>query len=311
MKKNSRRIKTAIILVFLMILSIFQVSCGTKNAQNKYRMNTSLDTTEEVKIVIVGSWKERRGIDLVAQKFHEVYPNCTVKYERLQDYNNTLPKRLLSENDRADLFITSNIQEGSQMMDYTLDLLQYSEVLDLSDTFTGLVDNFKYIDSSDKTHLYSIPMCAEMRGLYVNITLLSSLGISVPQNRSEFLDACEKLKAAGYIPLQDNPGTFGQRLLFPYIAHLVSVENTASDSEKLFATCSEEAIEVLEDPIDFLYQLISNGYYNYKVVETEYQRFLDISNDGMARSFLNIVGSDDEYQKKMILGKYPLCPDQT
>lgn len=304
MKNTLKHWLTIIVTVALMAAMLS--GCGTET--KKYQKNTKLDTSENVRLVIVGAWKDCRSLELVAQKFNELYPNCTVEYEYLQDYSNNLKKRVISENDRVDLYISSGIQKDENGNIFSLDLLEYPEQVSLDDTFPGLVDNAKQLDDNLKEHLYSIPFGAVMRGLYVNKTLLSSLGIDIPTNRTELLAACKKLKEAGYIALQDNPATFAQRLLFPYIAHLVYDENAGINNQELLAACGDDAAEILRDPLEFLYGLVAENYYNYKYVEVQGQRFLDLSDEGLCRNFLNIIGTDGNYTKADDLGEVPFMP---
>lgn len=282
--------------------------CGCTPKQEKYPRNTALDVSQNVQLVIAGTWTSLRGMDLVAERFHEAYPNCTVSYEYLQNYTETLPKRIQSEDDRVDLFTTGNILKDSENRAYALDLSQHQDAVPLTDTLPGLVNNYKFLDDDGTEHCYAVPLGGEMRGLVVNQTILKSLGIETPKNRTELLAACEKLREAGYIALQDNPGTFGQRMLFPYIAHLISDADSPESVRELFVTCEEGAAGVLRDPLEFLYNLTVENYYNYKFVETESGRFTDLSNEGMARSFLNIGGADGVYEKIDDVGAVPFMP---
>ena len=301
MSPRKEKVKRCIALAVTLMTVVFcLIGCGQK--KNGYKRNIDLDTSERVRLVIAGTWTSLPGMDLLAAKFHEMYPCCTVEYEYLQDYAENLPKRIVSEDDRVDIFTTGNILPDSDNIAYALDLAEYRDKLPLTDTLKGLTDNYKFTDDSGTEHRYAVPLGGEMRGLYVNKTLLSSLGIETPTNRTELLDACAKLKDAGYIALQDNPGTFGQRLLFPYIANL------AADAAESVAACDENAAEAFRDPLEFLYNLTTENYYNYKYVETECERFLDLSSEGVARSFLNIVGSDGNYEKKDDIGEVPFMP---
>ena len=108
-----------------------------------------------------------------------------------------------------------------------------------------------------------------MRGLYVNKTLLDSFGIAVPQNISELNKACRILSENGYIPLQSNPCTFGQQLMYPYISNIIV--NSGDYETKYNAVNSREAgiSELFREPMSVLYSFIENNYYNYKYVESE------------------------------------------
>lgn len=116
-------------------------------------MNQNLDTSKQVTLHILGSTEDNKAMEHVGQKFSELYPNCTVEYQYLQDYNETLIKRLSTEDGDVDLFITDNIQADSEYLPYALDLNAESDKLDLSDTYDGLVNNYLYYGTDE---LYSI-----------------------------------------------------------------------------------------------------------------------------------------------------------
>lgn len=295
--------KNIISTVLTVIICVSTMSGCSDNDIKSIHRNSQLDVNEDVTLVIAGSMSDFKAIDTVAVKFNELYPNCNVEYEYLQDYSETLPKRFVSDDDRVDMFITGNIQSDSEYISNALDFMDYTDTLDLSETFPGLVDNFKFTDDSQKEHLYAVPLGAEMRGLFVNKTLLSSLEIDTPKNRTELLSACEKLSEAGYIPFQTNPGSYGQQLIFPYIVHLITDSENHDEIYSMIADCDDEAAEIFRDPLEFLYSISADNYYNYKYVETEFNRFIDITAAGNARSFLNIVSTDDEnYEKADDLG---------
>lgn len=200
-------------------------------------------------------------METMTQKFTEIYPNCKVEYEYLQDYQETLFKRLDVQNNSVDMFVTDNIQKTSANYPYALELFSHSDKLDLSNTSQELLDNYKLTDS-DTDEIYAVAMGIEVRGLYVNKTLLDSLGLKIPENREEFLDSCRVLSEHGYIPLQSNPGSFGQQLIFPYVAHIVAAANDEGVTYNTINNCEEGAAEIFRDPLEFLYGLVDKNYLN-------------------------------------------------
>lgn len=136
-----------------------------------------------------------------------------------------------------------------------------------------------------------------MRGIYVNVTFLDSLGLEVPTNSEEFLAACDKIEEAGYIPIQDNPGAFGQRMVFPSMAHTLADSDNKDEVKTTLATCEDGSAEIFKEQLKFLYDLTVENYYNYKYVETEKEFFLDLTDESIARYFLNVKGSEDDYEK--------------
>lgn len=96
--------------------------------------------------------------------------------------------------------------------------------------------------------------------------------------------------------------------MFPQLAHMIAKDSSLKESLTL---CDQSALEPLKDTIEFLYTLTENYYYNYKQSESE-RRFLDLSDEGISKSFLNIsLGDDNEFVKKDDVGRVPFltAPD--
>lgn len=262
---------------------------------------------EPVTLTVAGAWPDCRALDAVAAAFTAAYPNCTVRYEYLQDYYASLEKRL-NGSEPVDLFFTTNIQADSALLPYALELYG-AEGLNLADTFDGLIQNFALRGGAeDKAALYSLPLGAEMRGLYVNTTLLDSLNIDMPTDQASLLAACETLKENGYIPLHGNPGTFAQTLLYPWVSNLIA---NAPDPKAAYDRVSARApglSEMFRAPFEFLYTLVENGYYDYKRAQTELNLFTDSTDDDYARYFFHVEKRNGEFVKASDLGQVAFMP---
>ena len=301
--KNSVRKMTAVIIS---VLSVFTLAaCGMQG--NGYRKNSGFDSSAEVRLKLTGNSESFRAMEEVIGSFCDIYPNCTIEYEYVQDYEDTMTTRL-ANNDDVDLFITNNITASSPFLPYALELGSQSGKLSLEDTYDGLIRNFTMTGSMNG--LYAIPLGGEVRGMYVNRTLLDSQGLSVPQNYSELMECCRRLKEAGYIPFQGNPGRFGQLLMYPYICSLIADSDDYQSLYNKVNSCEAGVSEIFREPMSRLYDIVKNGYYNYKYVETEYNMFTDASNEVSARSFLNIVtDSSGNGVKKDDTGMVAFMPD--
>ena len=177
--------------------------------------NPKLDQNEQVVLRVVSATPTNKALEKAALLFNKKYPNCTVEYEYLQNYYESLSARLApGAAEQVDLFTTSNIQAGTEYLENTLELFSQGDALDLSDTHEGLIKNFEFKHGGAERKIYAIPMGAELRGMYVNKTLLASLGLEVPENRAQLLAACKVIRDNGMIPLQANPGNFGQHFLY-------------------------------------------------------------------------------------------------
>jgi ABC-type glycerol-3-phosphate transport system substrate-binding protein len=288
----------------LLAFSLLSVSCSSPATYSK---NSTLPTDESVTLTLVGKTPTFKAMEGVIASFGKLYPNCSVQYEYIQDYDNLLPKRL-SNNDNVDLFLTtSNLtSNGAGLRDYALDLFEARDAgtLDLADTFEGFVTNFAV---NDGANLYAMPLGGEIRGMFVNKTLLASQELTVPTNWEQFLTCCSTLKsnattraqneglAAGkedhwFVPVQGNPGPFGGLLMYPYVCSLIA---NSDDYESAYAAVNDaqEGIsEMFREPMARLYQLAENRYYDYGYVEDNYYT---VEDSNLAQLFLGLEKQAD------------------
>ncbi len=295
---------------FAVIIAIMIVLCLTSGCEQAPQRTAASSAQKQITLTVAGPWEESIAIEAVSLAFTKANPNCHVVYEYVQNYYDSMKTRLSGENSGVDLFITLNLQENSALLPYALELFSQKDKLDLSGTFAGLIENFTYMDvnKSDAAQIYAIPLGAEIRSLYVNKTLLNSLDITVPQNRAEFLAACEKLKAAGYIPLQGNPGNFSQWFMYPFICNMIA---NAPDYAAVYQKISSRQPGISEfflEPMRFIYDLVAAGYYDYKTSEKKYGCFEDSAAEITARGFLNIVGKEGSYAKADDVGFAAFIP---
>lgn len=257
-------------------------------------------SAEPVTITIAGAWTDCKAVETVGAMFTSEYPNCTVVYENINDYYVNLPKRMEGE-DIVDIFFVSGLQasdgESAALLPYAVDFNAVGE-LDLSDTFEPLMENYYYRE--DTTKMYSIPLGAEMRGMFVNTTLLESVGITdVPTNQSELLADCQILKDKGYIPMQGNPGAYGQWLVYPWIAsNIANAEDYTAAMDAVNNRDVAAITAMMTEPLEFLYNLTANYFYDYKTAQKKLDLFNDSTEEDHARFFFNIVKDGEAYKKK-------------
>lgn len=297
-----------------MILCLSCVLALTGCAQNgpRYKKNTTLNTTDKVELRIASGKETWPEMDDVITKFEAIYPNCTITCEYIEEYSANLVTRLQQTDPKIDIFRTTNIQpttNAGAYKEYCVNLIseESAQTLDLSNCYAGLVENFKYTGGDNEQ--YAIPYGGEMRGMYVNVTLLESLNLKVPTNRAELLDCCKVLYDAGYIPFQSSCDTFAQQLLYPSICN--SIVNGGSYEETYAAIENIEPgiSEYFRDAYTFLYDIVEKGYFDYYRVGEE----LGYTFNGpecKAREFLNVLPvSEDEYQKQDDVGKIAFMVD--
>ena len=296
----SKRIAAAVLV--LMLAASLAAGCAVAPASAP----EPTAAPEPVTLTVTGGWPDCRAIETAAREFTEEYPNCTIVYEYLQDYYASLEKRLTGE-EQIDLFFTTNIQADSALLPYAADLNSLAP-LDLSETFPGLIENFTFRQEEGPARLYAAPLGAEMRGLYINKTLLDSLGIAVPTDQASLLAACETLRQKGYIPFHGNPSDFAQTLLYPWVCNLIAHgEDPAAVYAKVNAR--EPGIsELFREPFAFLYLLVEKDYYDYKKAQTDLGLFLETTDEDYSRDFLNVRKNGDVFEKVDDVGQVAFLP---
>lgn len=296
-------------LSIIMCLALVFTCVTTVSASAAYKKNEALDTSEEVLLRFAirnSTWQE---MDNVITKFEEIYPNCTILTEYIENYSENLPVRFSQSDQKIDLFRTVNIQEGTAYKDFALNLIsdEAKSAIDLSGANAGLVANFKYT-AADNTQ-YAVPYGGEMRGMYVNKTLLSKYGLQTPTNRAELLNCCEVLYKEGFIPLQSSSGTFAQQLLYPYICNCIVNGGNYEKDYAAIESIEPGISEYFRDVYSFLYELVEKGYYDSGRVKRELGYTFDGSS-GKARDFLNLKAvGEDVYEKQDDIGKIAFMVD--
>ena len=311
MKKPSRLL-TVLLCLSLCFSAAFVLSgCGEKKPAEStgYKKNTALDTSKNVQLTIASSNETWPAMDNIITKFEKIYPNCTIVCEYIESYGKNLTVRLAQSEQTIDIFRTTNIQSTTKYKDSALNLIspESKKYLDLSKANAGLVNNFKYAGSDDI--LYAIPYGGEMRGMYVNTTLLKKCGLTVPTNRAELLHCCEVLYEKGYVPFQGSSGTFAQQLMYPYICNSIVNGGHYKEMYDAIENIEPGISEYFRDTYSFLYEIVSKGYFDYKRVEDEYG-YVFTGSEGKAKDFLNVVQvSKDIYEKKDDVGNIAFLVD--
>ena len=309
MKQRARGCIALLSLLLFLSCVLPSAGCANKKPDNGYRKNAALNASDTIQLTIASGKETWPEMETVIAKFSEVYPNCTVVCEYIEEYSDNLPVRLSQTEQKIDIFRTVNIQEKTAYKDNALNLISEDaqKILDLSHANPGLVANFKYTGAENTQ--YAIPYGGEMRGLYANVTLLKQNGLEIPINRAELLHCCEVLYKNGYVPLQSTPGTFAQQLLYPYICSSIVNGGNYEEMYAAIENIDSGISEYFRDVYTFLYDLVEKGYYDYKRVEEELGYTFDGS-DGKARNFLNITQvGDDAYEKQDDVGKIAFMPD--
>ena len=169
-------------------------ACGQKEkADAEFKPALSKDTTCSIKVA--GSYSNFESLESEFERFYEYYPNVTLNYVYLDDYEHTIASALMSD-EAPDIYVTASWMLDKESMKPVLDnaeiLSDPSLNIDLDCIRKGARWNLENGD------VIMLPIFTRSYGMLVNMDIFEKNGLEVPKTYSELVSVCDKLKAAGY-----------------------------------------------------------------------------------------------------------------
>ena len=255
-----------LIALSLLAVMLFTLTACTSGTQTAAPQTTAtpvtgfsplLDTKAELSLNVVGEYGNFEALEQVIQDFQKYYPNVSITYEQITDFNAGLPIRFAS-GESIDLFYlnTMNFQTAFQgaISEYAVDL-NTIQGMDLS----ALSDKVLEAGQADGKQIL-LPMYDQTYGLIANVTLLKKYGLSVPTTHDELIAACDKLLAEGITPLYG--AQVLRRSLFESdcVYHLTHAENCDELCEAMNRGVLDASI--VEDALAAYQDMEAKGYFN-------------------------------------------------
>ena len=275
----------SMLLALMMVLAVF-AGCGSAPASSATSMSTSgnaasssepADDTQSLSgsIEYWSSWSETENQAIVLQEaaeaFTKLHPDVKINFT-------------FNGRDNRNL-VVSAIESGTQidMMDANIDNVQKlwsNNILDLSSYMDKTYDSTNWKAYKDcvmpsmtalATSLFDgktmcIPYIPQAFMIFCNQNIFDEVGITeYPATWDEFLDACEKIKAAGYIPITTD-ANYCTSWMGYYLSRLIGdakVEELANDKTKWDDPKVLEAAKAIE-------QLAELGYFDPNIASNVY-----------------------------------------
>lgn len=173
---------------FLCVLTL--TGCSKKTEDKKSdAFEPALDTTKEVVLTIQGGWDNFEALDAVETEFQKYYPNVSVSYTKLADFDTVLQNLGPS----GDLDMLFNTKNGSTWSEGTSGELYEKYILNLNDEgldFSNIIDSVVYSGQKNGGQ-YGIHTYQDVFGIIVNVDLLKADGFDVPDSYDEFIKICD------------------------------------------------------------------------------------------------------------------------
>lgn len=198
----------ASLLAALMATSLF-TGCGSSKSGD----TASADGVEEITWMF---WDDLNATeDLISLGYKDTIDRFNADYEgkyhvnvvttNLEEYYAKL-NALVAAGDTPDVFIVS---PGPNLTDYVepgiaAPLDDYLAQDGWKDTFTS---DAVFTQQTYNDQIYAVPLNTAAACCFYNTEMFEKAGAKIPTNWDEMLDACDKLKSAGYTPISISAGT--------------------------------------------------------------------------------------------------------
>jgi len=216
------------------------------------------DKDAEFSLTVAGSYSNFESLEAEFERFYEYYPNASLQYVTMDDYNNVISSALVNS-EPPDIFTTSSWMIGDDTYN---DLFDSCEVL--SDPSTGIDYSCireSLIRTTDSGDVVMLPIFTTSYGMLVNMDIFEKEKLKVPTDYEELVAVSRKLKDAGYASPVMGTDRFSGSGLFNCFAYPMFAYNVIKNSDKVDSLNALEpsAGELMRPSLERLDELVSSG----------------------------------------------------
>lgn len=239
-----------------MVAMLLLPGCGnTKEAEVPFAPKYDKET--EFSLTVAGSYGNFESLEAEFERFYEYYPNATLQYVTMDDYNNVISSALVGS-EPPDIFTTSSSMIGNEVYD---DMFEACEVLsDPSVELDYSCIRDSLIRTTDSGDVVMLPIFTTSYGMLVNMDIFEKEGLKVPTNFKELMDVCAKLKSAGYESPVMGTDRFNGSGLFNCFVYPMFAYNVIKNSDKVDALNNFESSsgELMRPSLERLYEFVNS-----------------------------------------------------
>ena len=248
------------ILVSVMLIALIS---GTVGCKGKQEANTAfepaLPTDTSCSVKVAGSYSNFEALESEFDRFYEYYPNVSLDYVYLDDYNNTIASALMSS-EAPDIFVTQSWMLDDEKMKPVIDSAEVLSDPSLNIDMDCIRDGARWPMANGD--IIMLPVFTRSYGMLVNMDIFEKNGLKVPEDYAGLTEVCKKLKAAGYAnPVMGANGntTSGLYYAFGFPMFCAGVIGKA-DSVQALNTLDGSAGELMRPALERMKEFIDAGY---------------------------------------------------
>lgn len=258
--KTTGFIKRILICASSIGMAVSLLTCGSTSEKSaKFKPSLPTDTTCSIKVV--GSYSNFESLESEFERFYEYYPNVSLNYVYLDDYDNTITSALVSD-EAPDIYVTATWMLDDSKMKPVFDSAEILSDPSLNINLDCIRKGARWtLENGD---VIMLPIFTRSYGMLVNMDIFEKNGLEVPENYSELVDACDRLKAAGYeTPIMGANVTTvaGMYYAFAFPFFCDNVINNP-DSVEALNSMDPSAGEMMRPALEMIQTFVDEGYLN-------------------------------------------------
>ena len=236
------------------------ISCAQK-PDNSGDFKPGLPTDTACSIKVAGNYSNFESLESEFERFYEYYPNVSLNYVYLDDYRNTITSALMSD-EAPDIYVTTTWMLEDDSMGSVFEnaelLSDPSLKIDLDCVRKGAMLTLENGDVN------MLPIFTRSYGMLVNMDIFEKNGLKVPNNYSELMEVCDKLKAAGYeTPIMGANGTTVASMYYAFDFPLFCYDVIKNPgSAKSLEAMDKSAGEMMRPALEKLKVFVDRGFLN-------------------------------------------------
>ena len=258
MMRKKGSLKRTILSVALVTLILSQAACKGKDEKSS-EFKPRLSTETECSVRVAGSYSNFESLESEFERFYEYYPNVSLNYVYLDDYENTIASALMSD-EAPDIYVTASWMLDRESMAPVLDSAEVLSDPSLDIDLDCIRKEARWtLDNGD---VIMLPIFTRSFGMLVNMDIFEKNGLEVPTDYKSFVDVCEKLKAAGYEhPLMGANGTTVSAMYYAF-AFPLFCDNVLKhpESVSLLKAMDSSQGELMRPALEKLKAFVDAGY---------------------------------------------------
>ncbi len=218
----------------------------------KYDKDTAFSLT------VAGNYSNFEALEAEFERFYEYYPNASLQYVTMDDYNHVIPSALVNS-EPPDIFTTSSWMIGDEAYQEMFDNCEVLSDPSLGIDYSCIRDSL--IRTTDTGDVLMLPIFTTSYGMLVNMDIFEKEGLEIPTSFDELVSVCGKLKSVGYESPMMGADMFSGSGLFNCFAYPMFAYNVLKHSDQVDALNALEPSsgELMRPALERLDEFVNAG----------------------------------------------------